>query len=43
MLLVRKQSDEANPSVFTYSFELFGNQFAGGKIEPRKVSLRRFS
>ena len=36
--IFRKQSDEASPNVFTYALDFFGNQFSGGKIEPRKVN-----
>ena len=39
----RKQTDEASPNIFTYSISLLNNQFASGKIEPRKVPVNWFS
>lgn len=33
----RKLTDEANPNIFGYSIKLLGQEFTGGKIEPRKV------
>lgn len=35
--LCRKLTDEANPNVFGYSIKILGQEFTGGKIEPRKV------
>ena len=39
----RKLTDEANPNIFGYSIKLLGQDFTGGKIEPRKVLFLQFS
>lgn len=36
-LSYRKITDEANPNVFGYSVKILGQDFIGGKIQPRKV------